>query len=96
MWNQLKKYGIRKQTDKYVNLTKIRQLMRQTKLNDALLATTREIEIYWIYACTQFKIVHKRSKDWNGAHLIILDQAHAKVNGMTEASENNSDYAYPL
>ena len=70
--------------------------MRQTKLNDTLLVTTREIEVYWIDACTQFKTVHTRAKDQNGAHPIILDQAHAKVNGTTEASENNSDYACPL
>ena len=39
--------------------------------------------------------MHKQAKALNGAHLITLDQAHAKANGTTEASEKNSDYASP-
>ena len=66
--------------------------MRQTKLNNILLTTTRKIEVYWIDACKKFEAVHKRAKDLNGDHLIILDQVHAKVNGTTKASEKNSDY----
>ena len=58
--------------------------------------TTREIVVYWIDICKQFKVVHKRAKDLNGSHLITPDQAHANANGTTEANEKNSDYAYPL
>ena len=78
---------MRKQTGKHVSLTTIRRLMRQTKINDALLETTGEIEIYLVDACKQFRAVHKQVKDLNGAYLITLDQAHAKANGTTEASE---------
>ena len=84
------------QTGKYVSLATIRRLMRQTKLQDALLATTGEIEEYWIDACKQFKEVHKKAKALNGTHLITLEKAHAVVNGTTEASEKNLDYASPL
>ena len=55
--------------------------MRQTKLNDSLLETIGEIEVYWADACEQFKPVQKQAKALNGAHLITLDQAHAKANG---------------
>ena len=75
------------QTGKHTSLTTIRRLMRQTKLQDALLATTGEIEEYWIYACKQFKEVHKKTKALNRTHLITLDKVHAVVNGTTEASE---------
>ena len=61
--------------------------MRQTKLNDALLATTRKIEVYWIDPCKTFEAVNKRAKDLNGDHLITLDQVHAKANGTTKVSE---------
>ena len=84
------------QTGKHVRLTTIRRLMRQTKLLDAILATTGEIEEYWIYACKQFKTVYKQAKALNGTRLITPYQVHAKVNGTTEASERNSDYASPL
>ena len=87
LWNQLKKYRMQQQTGNHVNLTTIRRLMRQTQLNDALLESTGEIEVYRIDACKQFKAVHKQAKALNGAHLITLDQAHAKANGTTEASE---------
>ena len=75
------------QTGKHVSLTTIRRLMRQTKLQDALLATTGEIEEYWIDACKQYKEVQKKAKALNGTHLITLDKEHAVVNGTTEASE---------
>ena len=58
MWSQLKKYRMQYQTGKHVSLTTIRRLMRQTKLQDALLATTGEFEKYWIDAYKQFKEVH--------------------------------------
>ena len=54
------------QTGKHVSLTTIRRLMRQTKLQDALLATTGEIEEYWIDACKQYKEVQKRQKHGMG------------------------------
>ena len=73
MWNRLKKYRIRKQTGKHVRFTKIRRLMRQTKLNDALLESTGKIEVYWIYACKKIEAVRKQAKELNGIHLLILD-----------------------
>ena len=81
---------MRKQIGKHVSLTTIQRLIRQTKLNNDILVITGKIEFYRIDACTQFKVVHKRIKDLNGTHLIILDQAHAKTNGTTEASEKNT------
>ena len=64
---------MQQQTGNHVSLTTIRRLMRQTQLNDALLETTGEIEVYRIDACKQFKVVHKQDKALNGAHLITLD-----------------------
>ena len=84
---------MRRQTSKDVSLTTIRWLMRQTKLNDALLATIGKIEVYWIDAWKKLKAVHKQAKKLNGDHIITLDQAHAKSNETTEASEKNSHYA---
>ena len=52
---------MRKQTGKHISLTTIRRLIRQTKLKDAQWESTREIEVYWINACTQFKVVHNRA-----------------------------------
>ena len=66
------------QTGNHVSLTTIRRLRRQTKLHDVLLATTGEIEVYWINACNQFKAVHKQAMALNGSHLITLYQSHAK------------------
>ena len=80
---------MRKQTGKHVSLTTIRRLMRQTIIKDTLLAPTREIEVYLIDACKQFRAVHKQVKDLNGAYLITLYQAHTKANGTTEASEKS-------
>ena len=80
---------MKKQTGKHVSLTTIRRLMRQTKINDTLLETTEKIEVYLIDACKQFRAVHKQVKDLNGNYLITLDQAHAKANGTTEASEKS-------
>ena len=87
LWNQLKKYRMQHQTGNHASLTTIHRLMRQTKLNDALLATTGEIEVYRLDTCTKFKAVHKQAKVLNGAHLITVDQANAQANGTTEASE---------
>ena len=87
LWNR---FRMRKQTVNHfshVILTTIRRLMRQTKLNNVLLATTRKIEVYWIDACKTFEAVHKRAKDLNEDHLITLDQVHAKANGTTKASK---------
>ena len=83
---------MRQQAGKHISLTKIRRLMRQTNLNDALLVTTGKIEVYWIDVWKQFKVVHKQAKVLNGANLITLNQAHAKANGTTEATEKKSDY----
>ena len=46
LWNQLKKYRIQQQTCNHGSITTIRRLMRHTKLNGALLATTGESEVY--------------------------------------------------
>ena len=87
LWSQLKKYRMQHQTGKHVSLTTIRRLMRQTKLQDSPLATTGEIEEYWIDACKKFKEGHNKAKALNGTHLITLDKAHAVTNGTTEESE---------
>ena len=78
---------MRKQTGKHISLTTIRRLMRQTKLNDALLVTIGKIDVYWIDSCEKLKVVHKQAKELNGDHLITLNQAHAKSNETTEASK---------
>ena len=81
---------MRRQTGKDVSLTTIRRLMRQTKLNDALLVTIGKIDVYWIDSCEKLKVVHKQAKELNGDHLITLNQAHAKSNETTEASKKKT------
>ena len=46
--------------------------MWQTKLLDALLVNTGEIEVHLIDECKQFREVHKRAKDLNMANLITF------------------------